>query len=119
MSTHPNVMLIARLSPNDLPRKTFLEILKDAGSDAGDPRVKIGDDEYNALLMNGDYHDGFQIAAAAGEIVLMDMATYGYGEAIGWDKLREKHDALSAWLVANHERYRLASSQISVGANYW
>lgn len=116
MSIHPNVMLMMHLSPLDLPRKTFLEIV----DDPDDPMVKIGDREYHALLMDGDYHEGYQVSGAGGEIVLMDMVTYGYGERIAWDDLRAAHNALAAWHEANAERYRLSDvTRISVGANYW
>jgi hypothetical protein len=119
MSTHPNVMLIARLSPNDLPRKTYLAILADAGLSADGDKLKIGEDEYHVLLMDGDYHDDFQVSAASGEIVLMDMVTYGYGDILAWDDLREQHNALAGWIEANQARYQIGTSQICVGANYW
>lgn len=120
MSTHPNVMLMAHLSPQDLPRKTMLAILADAGSDPEDARVKIGEDEYHVVLFDDEYDGDWQITASPGQIVLMDMVTYGYGKRIEWDKLRSKHGHLAAWIEANAERYHLAPmARISVGANYW
>ena len=112
-------MLMAHLSPGDLPRKTFLAILADHGASEEDTNIKIKGTEYNAVLMDEDYDEGWQISGTPGEIVLMDFVTYGYGERIQWDKLDAQRAALAAWVDANKERYDLQDTSISVGANYW
>lgn len=119
MSIHPNALLMLHLSPNDLPRKTFLEIVRDAGSDPDDAQVKIDGHDYSVKLMDGDYDEGWQVSGAEGEIVLMSMVTYGYGERISWDDLRTRANALATWAEENMDRYKLASAKVSIGANYW
>jgi len=118
MSVHPNTMLMAHLSPDDLPRRTFLAIPAEAGAGLDDPRVKIEGDAYHLSLMDG-YDEEFQITAESGEIVLMDMVTYGYGEHVAWDKLEAQKRRLEAWLVEACQRHRCGAFRISVGANYW
>jgi len=50
MSTHPNVILMAVLKPDDLSRKTMRDIIGDVGDD-----IPIGDNEYHTIIMETDF----------------------------------------------------------------
>ena len=92
MGTHPNAVLLLTLTPDDLPRKTWRYILQEAKvfewendgviDEEGD--IKIGDSDYHQMCMKSDYDEGMQISAKEGDIVLLDMVTYGYGDLIEW-----------------------------------
>lgn len=119
MSVHPNAMLMAHLSPGDLPRKTFLAILKDHKGNPDESFIKIGGFRFYVIMMEESYDESWQISGVPGEIVLMNMVTYGYGERILWDALAERKNVLSEWIAENKDRYVIESSEISIGANYW
>jgi len=119
MSTHPNAILMAVLKPDDLSRKTMREIL--AGNDVKDSEIdnlKIGEKEYFRIIMESDYDEGYQISADEGDLVFLDMVTYGYGEVITWADLEKQKNALEEWAKAMSEKFHCSYS-IQVTANYW
>lgn len=120
MSTHPNAMLLLVLTPDDLTRKTMRTIVADAGGDVNDdsPKVKIGNEDYYVTIMEDDYDESYQISAKAGDIVLHDFLTYGYGEKIAWAQVVERAAALQAWADVAREKYR-CTAQVYISANYW
>lgn len=119
MSTHPNAILLLVLKPDDLARKTFRAIIEGEGKKVEDnPDLKIGGEIYHIEVLEGDYHDGYQIGADEGDILVFDMVTYGYGEKIEWDKLAAQKVALAEWAAGICERYKCSAS-FFVTANYW
>jgi hypothetical protein len=131
VSTHPNALLIAELSPNDLPRKTYkalkVELGKDPEDDDLDVDIPTGVDSPNRWELVDSYHtflaqDGYeedkQITAAPGSIVLWDPVTYGYGERIEWDKLAAQKDRLDDWCKGICEKLQ-CTHKIYISANYW
>ena len=117
MSTHPNAILMVTLTPDHLARKTYRAIIASDGGDDG-KRVKISGIDYNILVMEGDYDEGFQITAKEGDIVLFDMVTYGYGEIIEWAKLEAQKMKLEEWAKDVCEKHS-CTFEISITANYW
>jgi hypothetical protein len=117
MSTHPNVILLLSLKPDDLARKTYRAILDEAGV-ADDHDIKIDGEDYHHEVMENDYLDDYQITADKGDIILFDMVTYGYGERISWEKLEAQKAKLEAWAAGICERHKCKSA-IYITANYW
>ncbi len=118
MSTHPNVILMARFQPHGLSRKTMDAILGQRYSRDSAPDVKIGQHDYHPLLLESDYDEGLQIAGGEGDLVFYDLVTYGYGEVIAWDDLASRQRVLHAWateIAAKHA----CDFNIAVSANYW
>lgn len=131
MSTHPNALLIAELSPNDLPRKTYralkVELGKDPDDDDLDVYIPTGvesekrwemQDDYHTFLAEDGYNKSNQIMAVAGSIVLWDAVTYGYGERVEWDKLDAQKRRLDEWCARMCEKLQ-CTYKIYVTANYW
>jgi hypothetical protein len=131
MSTHPNALLVAKLSPNDLPRKTYKALKVECGVDPEDDylsvRIPTGvesdkswerEDSYHTFLAEDSYNQGNQISAAEGSIVLWDPVTYGYGETIAWDKLVAQQQRLDEWCKRTREKLN-CTYKIFVTANYW
>jgi len=54
MSTHPNVILMCILTPNDLARKTYRAIVgEEEAANAGEgdtAEIKIGEKDYNVVI---------------------------------------------------------------------
>jgi hypothetical protein len=117
MSTHPNAILAVALTPDETTRKTLRAILAEAGID-DDDQIKIGDAEYHLIVMESDYDDSMQVSAKEGDIVALDMVTYGYGETISWAKLEAQKTDLEQWAKGVCERHK-CSYEIFVTANYW
>ena len=117
MSTHPNAILMAVLEPDNLSRKTMRDILAD-NVVKYDNDVVIGNEEYHSIIMESDYHNGFQIAADEGNLVFFDMVTYGYGDAITWDTLEKQKETLEAWAVETCRKHNCTYT-IRITANYW
>lgn len=120
MSAHPNVILMAALTPDGLARKTYREILAENGvpEDEDCPEIEIGGDGYSISVMESDYDEGNQISAKEGDIVLHDLVTYGYGEAITLKKLNEQASKLEQWCKSTCENHH-CSYEIKFSANYW
>ena len=139
MSTHPNAMLILRLEPDDVPRKTLREMLDehrkgfDRDSDglirvnehgSNYPRLLddnvfcIGNIVYRSKLMDG-YDESDQIDGEEGQIVLFDLMTYGYGESIAFDEVKRRAEALNAWAVENCPKHKISKWSVEVSANFW
>ncbi len=122
MGTHPNVILMARVTPDGLARKTRSAIVREYGdketSIKDDTDVLIGGSRYHTIVMEGDYDEGYQIRGKEGDILVLDMVTYGYGEEISYADLSKKHDELKEWCkqvcIKNS-----CSFEIVVTANYW
>jgi hypothetical protein len=74
MSTHPNVILMAVLTPDNTSRKTMRYILEYYKKDYNETmdELKIGNMEYTAIVMESDYEDGYQISANEGDIVFLN-----------------------------------------------
>lgn len=120
MSTHPNVILMAVLTPDDLSRKTMRSILDEhCANDTFDlDKITIDSKEYHTVIMESDYDDGWQIAANEGDLVFFDLVTYGYGDVIKWNDLETKRQSLEKWAIDVCEKYHCSYS-IQVTANYW
>lgn len=118
MSTHPNALLILALTPDGLARKTWRDILAESGVSDPEHDIKIGGEEYHHCVMESDYEDGWQIAGKEGDIIIFDLVTYGYGEAVTWEKLEAQKNALEEWGRGICERHH-CTYEIRVGANYW
>ena len=119
MSTHPNVILIAVLTPDDLARRTYRAIMEKYTSPEDlDPQIKIGEGEYRCKVMEEDYDEDMQISAPEGSIVLYELVTYGYGEKVAWEKLDKMRADLKEWLDEACLQYA-CKAEIFVSANYW
>ena len=112
MSIHPNVLLMAVITPEGLSRKTFRAIVGD------DEELNIRGVEYTALVMESDYDEGFQISANEGDLVFFDMVTYGFGKCITWVALDEQRYELEKWARAVCREHK-ATYVINIAANYW
>ena len=118
MSSHPNVLLILSLTPDDLPYKTYRALLAEAEIDVeGDFTVGAYTFRHHRVMEN-DYEDGYQLALPVGSICLFDYVTYGYGEKIAWDRLAQEKQALEQWAHGVCERHHCTSA-IFISANYW
>lgn len=117
MSTHPNVILMVVLKPDGLSRKTMREILVEAQVGV-DYDIKIGSTEYHHIVMESDYEEGYQISGEEGDLIFFDMVTYGYGEAIIWEKLEQQKQDLEQWAIEICKRHH-CNYTISITANYW
>lgn len=118
MSTHPNAMILAVLTPDGLTRKTYRAILDEAGIDA-EGSLKIGErEDYSVTVMEDSYDDSWQISAPEGSIVVHAYLTYGYGENIAWADTVKMHDELAAWATGICERH-VCAVEIFISANYW
>jgi hypothetical protein len=122
MGSHPNVILQCNLTPNDLSRKTYRDILKEMkGKEEDDltSTIKIGDEEYHIKVMEESYDaDGMQIAAKVGDIAVWDLVTYGFGEQITWEKLASAKAALERFAVLMCQKFN-CDYKIVVTANFW
>ena|SRR3990167_6087089 len=120
MSTHPNVILMAVLTPKGLARQTMRAIAAQSKTRDSDdsPDIEIAGELYHARVMESGYDDGMQIGAHEGDLVFFDFVTYGYGEVITWEKLEAQKMALEAWAKAMSETHH-CDYRIDVTANYW
>jgi hypothetical protein len=132
MSTHPNVLLIAVVTPNGTSRKTMRAILEEAGVGEDDRDIALpggkaaGKPEPNVpkplslhhLVMEKDYDESWQISAKEGDLLFFDLVTYGYGEALSWSELEVKKHLLDEWAVGICARHN-CTYEIRVSANYW
>lgn len=119
MSTHPNVILMAVLTPDNLTRKTARDIL--ANSILAIPNetdVKVGNTKYYMLIMESDYNEGMQIGAHEGDIVFHKHVTYDYGESILWSDLEKLKLELETWATEKSKLFN-CTYEIRIGANYW
>ena len=116
MSTHPNAILMAVLTPDDLARKTMRAILESPQYDGEE--IKIGHHEYRPLVMEDNWDDGFQIAADEGSLVFWKFVTYGYGEVVDWADLEKQKVELEQWCKETCDIHH-CSYVIRVTANYW
>src|SRR3990167_9446580 len=94
MSTHPNVILMAVLTPQGLARQTMKAILHVDYSHDAAPQVTISGEDYDALVMESDYDESLQISAKEGDLVFYDLVTYGFGEVVTWASLEAPKTAL-------------------------
>ena len=119
MSTHPNVILLCRLKPDDLSRKTLRSIRVEMGvGEDDDADFKIGEGSYHVQIMESDYDEDWQIGGDEGDILVFDLVTYGYGESITWDKLTAQKAELDEWAKKICEKFS-CSYTVVVTANYW
>jgi hypothetical protein len=117
MSTHPNAMLLLVLTPDELTRKTYRNILTETNTDT-DEEIKIGKIDYNHRVMESDYEEGYQISANEGDIIIFDLVTYGYGDNIEWSKLETQKNELEEWAKTICNKFN-CSYKIFITANYW
>jgi hypothetical protein len=117
MSEHPNVLLIARLTPDGLARKTMRDILTESNVDDEDD-IEIGGVKYHHRVMEDDYYESYQISGKEGDLIFFDLVTYGYGEYITWEKLEAQKNVLEAWAKQTCEKHN-CSYKIVVSANMW
>lgn len=128
MSAHPNVILMAVLTPHGLARITMRAILTELNSPGKDvvfgarpreiPEVTIDDDEYHTLIMEDTYDEGFQITAKLGDLVFFNMVTYGYGERVTWRDLERQKIRLEAWAIKACIKHH-CDYEIFITANHW
>ena len=110
---------MAVLKPDGLARKTMRAIYEAEG--IKDPEmndVKIGEKEYNHIIMESDYNEGYQISADEGDLVFFDYVTYGYGDVVTWSDLEKQKNELEAWAKATAEKNE-CKYEIRITANYW
>jgi hypothetical protein len=117
MGTHPNVILMVALTPDDLSRKTMRTILEESEK-AALSDIVIGTESYHALIMEDSYDEGWQISAKEGDLVFFDLVTYGFGESITWDKLEKQKAELEEWAKDTCKAHN-CTYEIRVTANYW
>lgn len=115
MSTHPNVILVLKLTPEGLARRTMREIAGEI-PDAAD--IKIGSHDYHRVVMESDYNDDWQLTAKEGDLLFFDLVTYGYGEVISWENLAAQAYELEQWAKEISVKHH-CSYAIEVTANYW
>lgn len=119
MGTHPNAILMAVLTPDDLARETYRAILKFAKvENHKDDQIEIGSKKYHHVVMEGSYDESWQISAKEGEIAIFDLVTYGYGESISWEKLEKQKSELEEFCRTVCEKFH-CKHRIEVTANYW
>lgn len=118
MSVHPNTLLMAVITPQDPSIK--LELIRDLKSQIDDVGnvIKIDGDKYFVHLMLDDYDTDLQIRANAGDFIVFDHVTYGYGEKIKWEAIEKRKRALEEWTKWTCERNK-CTYEIFVSANYW
>ena len=114
MSTHPNVLLILRLTPDGLARKTYREIVEGKEDDS----IHIAGQLFHHHIAETTYDTDAQISQKEGDIIFWSCVTYGYGEDIKWAELVAIRDALEQWAEAVCKTYH-CSREIVVSANYW
>jgi hypothetical protein len=115
MSIHPNVILLCRLTPHGLSRKTMKDI---CGPIDDDDDVTIGTKNYHRKVLEDDYDNDMQIGGKEGDLLFYDLVTYGYGEEIKWDDLVNQKDELDLW-AKNTCKVHHCDYEIVVTANYW
>lgn len=119
MSSHPNVILMTVLTPDDGSNKTMRGIKKHSPSKSEeDYEVCVGENDYTIEIMESDYNDSHQIEAEEGDLIVFDLITYGYGEKIEWDTLEKLKNELETWSKEICEKFK-CSYKIYVSANYW
>ena len=122
MSTHPNVILMAVLTPDGLSRKTMKAILEHESSIEPEVVIVPGstdhNDKFRALVMEDDYNESDQIGAPEGSLVFFDLITYGYGESLTWENLETRKDKLEQWAQRTAKEHD-CSYEIRISANYW
>lgn len=120
MGRHPNALLILLVTPDDLPWRTYQEMLDAFRAEDGDGYIKIGKHDYQIYVCDSDeYSEDYQIKAKEGQVVIFDMVTYGFGQVLTWNEMLEQKQELEAWAEANKEKFRFTKWEIRVGANYW
>lgn len=117
MGIHPNAILLLTLTPDDLARKTYRNILADTNTE-DDYDIKIEGNNYHYRIMEDSYDKSYQIAAKEGDIILFNYITYGYGEVIEWDEVEKQKKELEAWAKMICEKHN-CSYKIFITANYW
>lgn len=122
MSAHPNVILMVALTPDDLPMKTYREIMASAPNPHEYPlediQVTIGASNYTVKCFTEDYDEDIQISAQAGQIVVYDLVTYGWGEYVTWAHLEKQKSELASWAEDICGKHK-CSMELRVSANHW
>ena len=116
MSTHPNVILMAVLTPDDLSRKT-MRMIKEKYQ-VKEVYIKIGEEDYYYIIMESEYEEGHQISAKEGDLIFFNLVTYGYGDTILWDKIEAQKKELEKWAKETCREFH-CSYEIRISANYW
>ncbi len=134
MSQHPNVILALEMATDDLPMKTLRAIVSEyrksfiakGGDRIGETvydddyiQIKPDGEDYNFLVAESDYEEGWQLQTTEGNLYFFRMVTYGYGEVVGWAELDAEKQELDAWASTVAEKYHLSNHSIFVTANYW
>jgi hypothetical protein len=119
MGTHPNVILMVALTPDDLTRKTYRTICAAEQIDEEDGSFYLGEDSYQLRVMESGYDADSQISAKEGDIVAHSLVTYGYGEAIEWADLQAKMTDLQEWTRRICQTVQIHEVHYRIGANYW
>jgi len=118
MSTHPNVVLVLRLTPEGLSRRTMADILSENKANTSLDEIEIHGHKYNHIIMEDNYDKSWQLSGKEGDLLFFELVTYGYGETIAWKALQEQKEQLEEWARGICERHHCAA-EIVVTANYW
>lgn len=119
MSSHPNVVLLLRLTPDGLSRKTLRDILfGDPTNSPDDESINIGGTDYSYLILEDSYDDDWQVSGKEGDLLFFDLVTYGYGKSISWDELATKKESLESWAQSICQSHS-CDYEIVVTANHW
>lgn len=118
MSTHPNTILLLVLTPDNLARKTYRNILEEENIIDPENDLSINNKNYHHKVMEENYDDGFQISANEGDIIVFDFVTCGYGDNISWEKLEEQKKSLENWAIEKCKNHN-CNYKVFITANYW
>ena len=112
-------MLLLALTPDNLARKTYRDILKEHGVDVDDGAFNIEGKKYHIHgVMEDDWDEDNQISLPEGTIYIAYLVTYGYCDKIIWDKLATQKVDLEEWAKVVCERHH-CTAEIFVSANYF
>jgi hypothetical protein len=143
VSTHPNVILKGTVRAQGTTRALLRKLLAENREEIPDDQLPVRHDKegrpienrvlggfvresrdedqlfigafsYDTLVMEEAYDTGWQISGEEGDLIVFDLVTYGYGEAISWKDLEGRARDMRAWA----ERHNL-ELDIAISANYW
>ena len=118
MGAHPNIILMACLTPDGLSRKTMRDILFDAGIYDNDTALVLGPEHFGEVfshhIMESDYYENYQIYAKEGDLVFHTYLTCGF---ISMDVLNARIRKLTDWASATAKKHN-CSYRIELTANY-
>lgn len=128
MSSHPNAILMAVFTPDDLARKTLRNIatryggpdyVTVSGIDSDDITKGYNNGRFNLFIVESEFDDnGYQIEAPEGSIVVFTFLTYGYNEKKSWTYVARMQEHLEAFAKQVDREFN-CNHEIYISANYW